>query len=100
MLRRSVPGIIDKQMSIRLFKSLPLRKKRARKKLAVVGSFHFVSMAAIFIGQKLMPTSLTFQFSSQSAVDMGDEMLSNEVSKQTAGIILSEEMGKTCACSK
>lgn len=88
-------------MSIRLFKSLPRRKKKEKEKnFAVVGSFHFDSTAAIFIGQKLMPTSLTFQFSSQSAVDMGDETLSNEVSKQTAGIILSEEMGKTCASSK
>lgn len=84
-------------MSIRLFKSLPLRKKEKEKNFLWL---EVSTLSSIFIGQKSMPTSLTFQFSSQSAVDMGDETLSNEVSKQTAGIILSEEMGKTCACSK
>lgn len=70
-----------KQMSIRLFKSpsFSLSLSQKREKLPVVGSFHFVSTAVIFIGQKLMLTFLTFQFSLQSAVDMDDETLSYEV---------------------
>lgn len=78
-----------KQMCIRLFKSpslslslsfpLSLSLSQKNEKLPVVGSFHFVSTAAIFIGQKSMLTSLTFQFSLQSAVDMDDETLSYEV---------------------
>lgn len=72
---------LDKQMSIRLFKLLDLRKKWETKKLGVVGSFHFVSMVGGCFNwsKKSMPASLTFHFSSQSAVDMGDETLSNEV---------------------